>query len=68
MGADLAGLARPLLQVAMAGEEVLIERLEGLGRQLQIACFYAGVGRVVELDRSVIRRRQEPGNPGPTTA
>jgi isopentenyl-diphosphate delta-isomerase len=68
LGADIAGLARPLLQAATAGEDVLIGRLETLGRQLQIACFYAGVGRAAELDRSVIRRRDEPGNPGPTTA
>ena len=49
-------------------EEALIERLEGLGRQLQIACFYAGVGRAAELDRSVIRRREEPGNADPPDA
>lgn len=68
LGADLAGLARPLLQAADRGEEALVERLERIGRELQVACFYAGVGRVDELDRTVLRRRNGPGNPDRVTA
>lgn len=62
LGADLAGLARPLLKAAAEGEDALIERLEGIGRELQISCFYAGVGRVDELDFSVLRGRDPGGN------
>lgn len=63
LGADLAGLARPLLQAADAGEDALIERLERIGRELQISCFYAGVGRVCDLDRSVLTPGHSDGNP-----
>jgi isopentenyl-diphosphate delta-isomerase len=63
LGADVAGLARPLLKAAAEGEEALIERMEGLGRELQISCFYAGVGRADELDFSVLHERGPGGNP-----
>jgi isopentenyl-diphosphate delta-isomerase len=63
LGADLAGLARPLLQAADGGVEALIDRLEGIGRELQISLFYAGVGAVEDLDRSVLRSRAAGGNP-----
>ena len=63
LGADLAGLARPLLQAAKEGEQALVERLERIGREIQIACFYAGVGRVDDLDHSVLRDGNPP--PGP---
>jgi isopentenyl-diphosphate delta-isomerase len=63
LGADLAGLARPLLQAADAGEDALVDRLERIGRELQVSCFYAGVGRVDELDRGVLRARESGGNP-----
>jgi isopentenyl-diphosphate delta-isomerase len=68
LGADLAGLARPLLKAASEGEDALIERLEGIGRELQISCFYAGVGRVDELDRSVLRNLDPGGNPSGLSA
>ena len=68
LGADLAGMARPLLQVADRGEDALVETLERIGRELQISCLYAGVGRVEELDRTVLRGRSAPGNPGPASA
>lgn len=68
LGADLAGLARPLLQAAEGGEERLVERLEAIGRELQIACFYCGTARVDELDRSVLRGRSQGGNPGGSAA
>jgi isopentenyl-diphosphate delta-isomerase len=68
LGADLAGLARPLLQAASEGEEALIERLERIGRELQISCFYAGVARADDLDASVLRARGPGGNPAGSTA
>lgn len=68
LGADVAGIARPLLQAAQGGVESLVERLEGIGRELQISCFYAGVGRVDELDRAVLRERPAGGNPGSSRA
>ncbi|RKZ08513.1 type 2 isopentenyl-diphosphate Delta-isomerase [bacterium] len=68
LGADLAGLARPLLQVADRGEDELLRRLEGIGRELQIACFYTGTASVNELDQGVLRPRRGDGNQDPGRA
>lgn len=68
LGADLAGLARPLLQAASAGESALVERLESIGRELQIACFYTGTGRAADLDQRVLRRSDSSGNPAGSAA
>ncbi len=55
LGADVVGLARPLLLAAHRGRDALRERFERIRRELQISCFYAGRARAKDLDRSDLR-------------
>jgi isopentenyl diphosphate isomerase/L-lactate dehydrogenase-like FMN-dependent dehydrogenase len=50
-------MARPLLVEADRGEDALSARLRRIGRELRIACFYAGIGAARDLDRAVLRPR-----------
>lgn len=49
LGADLVGIARPLLEAADRGDEALRERLEIFQRELRLSCFYVGRGWVGDL-------------------
>jgi isopentenyl-diphosphate delta-isomerase len=51
LGADLAGMALPLLKPAMQGEEALYETIESVNHQLKIAMFLTGSGSISELGR-----------------
>lgn len=49
LGANLAGIARPLLLAAHEGPAALAERLRVLADELRISCFYCGRGWVGDL-------------------
>jgi len=49
LGADLVGIARPMLQAAHKGPDELARVIERIAVQLRISCFYCGRGAVVEL-------------------
>lgn len=49
LGADLVGIARPMLQAAHDGPEALTRRIERIATQLRVSCFYCGRAGVEEL-------------------
>lgn len=49
LGADLAGLAGPLLRAAATGEDTLMETVEVLLEELRLAMFCTGSARVRDL-------------------
>ena len=49
LGADLCGLAAPVIRAAMAGEEELSLCLETVIEQLRLAMFGIGAGNLSEL-------------------
>lgn len=51
LGADLAGMALPLLKPAMQGEEELYKKIESVNHQLRIAMFLTGSATISELGR-----------------
>lgn len=60
LGADVASLAGPLLQAAVASPETLYESLDVLRRQLRIAMFAAGASDIAALKRAPLIRAGEP--------
>jgi isopentenyl-diphosphate delta-isomerase len=50
LGADLVGMAHPLLRPATESTKAVIERLSVALQQLRIAMFCTGAGSVAELD------------------
>jgi isopentenyl-diphosphate Delta-isomerase len=62
LGADLAGIARPLLREAHRGEGALEESFRRLAEELRISCFYCGRGWVGDL---VTEDLCESGNSDP---
>jgi isopentenyl-diphosphate Delta-isomerase len=58
LGADLAGLARPLLQAACESPEYLGDRLELLLAELRTVMFCTGCGEVADLRRSGVLVRR----------
>ncbi|MDI9632501.1 MAG: type 2 isopentenyl-diphosphate Delta-isomerase [Methanolinea sp.] len=52
LGADLCGLALPLLRPAMESEEALFSRIESLHRELRTAMFLCGAQRTSEMRRT----------------
>ncbi len=63
LGADLAGIARPLLQAAHRGEDEVREAFRILTDELRISCFYCGRGWVGDL---VVEDLREGGNSAST--
>lgn len=51
LGADVAALARPLLQAAEEGEEAVVEALETLIFELRVICFVCGARDLAALRR-----------------
>ena len=49
LGADLAGMALPLLKPAMEGEEPLFKVIDTIGNQLKVAMFLTGSGTIAGL-------------------
>ena len=58
LGANLAGLAHPLLQPAMLSPEAVIERLSMLIDELRIAMFCVGARDVTALHATPIEKRE----------
>lgn len=56
LGADLVGMARPLLVAARDGEAALHEALDRIARELRVACFYVGRGRACDLSLDDLRK------------
>jgi len=52
LGADLCGLALPLLRPAMESEEALFSRIERLHRELKTAMFLCGAAGIKDMKRS----------------
>lgn len=52
LGADLCGLALPLLRPAMESEEALFSRIEELNRELQTAMFLCGAKKTRDMKRT----------------
>jgi isopentenyl-diphosphate delta-isomerase len=52
LGAGLCGLAGPFLKAADQSAEAVLETIATLTRQLQIAMFAAGAGRVEQLQKT----------------
>ncbi|MBC7236123.1 MAG: type 2 isopentenyl-diphosphate Delta-isomerase [Chloroflexi bacterium] len=52
LGADLVGMAYPLLQPAMESEQAVVAKLAVVLRQLRIAMFCVGARTIKALDRS----------------
>ncbi len=69
LGADLCGMALPLLKPAMSDDQALAEVIETIHRELTVAMFLTGSSRVTDLRRAPVhitgRTRQmiEKGNP-----
>ena len=59
LGADLVGMARPLLEAADAGDVALERTLEAFGRELRLSCFYCGRGWVGDLVAEDLRYAQD---------
>jgi len=57
LGADLVGMAQPLLAPAMDSAGAVIERLGVVIRQLRVAMFCSGARTLAELDRSRVTVR-----------
>lgn len=60
LGADLAGVARPMLQAAHRGEEAVVDRIEAIAHQLRISCFYCGRAAATMLDADDLRDTTGP--------
>jgi len=52
LGADLCGLALPLLRPALESEEALCAKIEEIHRELSTAMFLCGSARVADLKRT----------------
>jgi len=57
LGADLVGMAQPLLRPAMESAQAVIARLEVVIRQLRVAMFCSGARSIGQLDRSRVTTR-----------
>jgi len=57
LGADLVGMAQPLLRPAMESAQAVIARLEAVIRQLRVAMFCSGARSIGQLDRSRVAAR-----------
>jgi len=57
LGANLVGMAQPLLRPAMESAEAVIEKLQIVVRQLRVAMFCSGARTLADLDRSRIEAR-----------
>jgi isopentenyl-diphosphate Delta-isomerase len=49
LGADLTGMALPLLKPAIEGEESLFNAIDAIGNQLKVAMFLTGSGTIAGL-------------------
>ena len=72
LGADLSGMALPLLAPAMESEEAVMHAIEGFTRELGVAMFLSGAGTVKAMrkvrtyitgtTRQMMKKRQEIPN------
>jgi len=69
LGADVAGIARPMLQAAHRGEDTPARTIERIAHQLRISCFYCGRASVRALDADDLRGPYDGprGTPGRTS-
>jgi len=58
LGADLVGIARPLLRPALESDKVLIAHLKTIIQQLRIAMFCSGAKTLHQLDRTRLAMRE----------
>ena len=49
LGADLCGMALPLLQPALTGEEALFKAIDTIEHQFRVAMFLTGSRTIAEL-------------------
>jgi isopentenyl-diphosphate delta-isomerase len=49
LGADAIGIAKPLLDSAVKGRNVLLNHIEGIIRELKVVMFLSGVGSVEKM-------------------
>lgn len=56
LGADRIGVARPIIQAALKGEEVLEQTMSRLEYELKVALFCSGCKNIEGLSQSVLRR------------
>lgn len=63
LGANLVGMARPLLQAAAESPEALASRLRVFLRQLRIAMFCTGARTVADLNPTHLVKRDPYGTP-----
>jgi isopentenyl-diphosphate delta-isomerase len=54
LGADLCGMALPLLPPAMESDEVLQQKIDAIHRQLDIVMFLTGSARIADLKKARI--------------
>ncbi|MCQ8893709.1 MAG: type 2 isopentenyl-diphosphate Delta-isomerase [Methanolinea sp.] len=52
LGADLCGLALPLLRPALESEDALFAKIEAFHRELRTAMFLSGSGKIADLKRT----------------
>ncbi|MCY4520253.1 MAG: type 2 isopentenyl-diphosphate Delta-isomerase [Caldilineaceae bacterium] len=62
LGADLAGVAGPLLRKAVESAEAVVEELEIWGSVLRIAMFCSGCFTVSDVDRRIVVPAEPPLN------
>ncbi len=63
LGANLVGMARPLLQAAAESYEALCSRLRIILRQVRIAMFCTGARTVADLNPTHLAKRDAYGTP-----
>ncbi len=51
LGADVVGLAKPLLEAAVEGEDAVVAALEDIIYELKVLCFCTGARNLSELSR-----------------
>lgn len=56
MGAETVGLAMPILQAALSGEEELLKRMKTVEYELKTALFCTGAGNLKDLQRKKVWR------------
>jgi len=69
IGADLCGMALPLLRPALESDEALAQQIEAIHHELAVAMFLSGSGRVADLKKARLyitgRTRQQIGKDNP---
>lgn len=63
LGADLAGMAGPFLKAAVNSAEAVLETINLLHRQLEIAMFAAGAANITALKQTPLQTNHKPPAP-----